>query len=86
MAEPSAMAGVAQGTIFYHFKTKEKLFTSIPKHFKISIIDEFERYMDKRRFEAGPDMVEGAVLFHLYPAGAMQDRFLLLHRRQEKRP
>jgi len=59
------MAGVAQGTIFYHFKTKEKLFTSIPKHFKISIIDEFERYMDKRRFEAGPDMVEGAVLFHL---------------------
>ncbi len=42
--------------------------------------------MDKRRFDAGPDMVEGAVLFHLYPAGAMQDRFLLLHRRQEKRP
>ena len=82
MSEVSHMTGVAQGTIFYHFKTKEELFTCILEEFKVSIIDEFERYVERRRFETGLDMIEGAVSFYLYLAGAMQDRFLLLHRHE----
>jgi len=80
MAELSKMTGVAQGTIFYHFKNKEELFISILEEFKASIIDEFERYIGENRFETGLDMIEGVVTFYLYLAGAMEDRFLLLHR------
>ncbi len=80
MAELSRATGVAQGTIFYHFKNKEELFLSILKEFEISIVDEFERYIGENHFETGLEMVEGVVTFYLYLAGAMEDRFLLLHR------
>ena len=80
MAELSKMTGVAQGTIFYHFKNKEELFISILEAFKVSIIEEFERYVGEKNFKTGMDMIEGAVSFYLYLAGSMEDRFLLLHR------
>ena len=80
MAELSKMTGVAQGTIFYHFKNKEELFISILEAFKVSVIDEFERYVGEEKFKTGMDMIEGAVSFYLYLAGSMEDRFLLLHR------
>ena len=80
MAELSKMTDVAQGTIFYHFKNKEELFISILEAFKISIIDEFNRYIAEKNFKTGIDMLEGAVSFYLYLAGSMEDRFLLLHR------
>ncbi len=80
MAELSKMTAVAQGTIFYHFKNKEELFIAILEEFKISIIDEFDRYVGEHKFKTGMDMMEGTVTFYLYLAGAMEDRFLLLHR------
>ena len=80
MAELSKLTNVAQGTIFYHFKNKEELFISILEAFKISILDEFNRYVAEKNFKTGMDMIEGAVSFHLYLAGSMEDRFLLLHR------
>lgn len=80
MADLSKMTGVAQGTIFYHFKNKEELFLSILEEFKNAILEEFERYIGERKFETGLDMLEGAISFYLYLAGAMEERFLLLHR------
>jgi AcrR family transcriptional regulator len=80
MAELSKLTGAAQGTIFYHFKSKEELFISILEAFKVSIIQEFERYVGEKHFKTGMDMIEGAVSFYLYLAGSMEDRFLLLHR------
>jgi AcrR family transcriptional regulator len=80
MADLSKITGVAQGTIFYHFDNKEKLFLSILEEFKDDITKEFERYMAGRAFETGMEMMEGAISFYLYLAGAMEDRFLLLHR------
>jgi len=80
MAELSKTTDVAQGTIFYHFKNKEALFISILEAFKVSIIDEFDRYVGEKNFKTGLDMIEGAVSFYLYLAGSMEDRFLLLHR------
>jgi AcrR family transcriptional regulator len=80
MADLSKITGVAQGTIFYHFDNKEKLFLSILEEFKDDITKEFERYMAGRTFETGMEMMEGAISFYLYLAGAMEDRFLLLHR------
>ena len=80
MADLSKLTGVAQGTIFYHFENKERLFLSILEEFKDDITKEFERYMAGRVFETGMEMMEGAISFYLYLAGAMEDRFLLLHR------
>lgn len=82
MAKLSKITGVAQGTIFYHFKNKEELFISILEDFRKSIINEIDRYTKENKFDTGLDMIEGAVAFYLYLAGAMEDRFLLLHRHE----
>ncbi len=80
MSELAKVTKAAQGTIFYHFKSKEELFLSILEELKGDIIEEFERYFTERKFKTGLDMMEGAISFYLYLAGAMEDRFLLLHR------
>ena len=80
MSEISELTGAAEGTIFYHFKSKEKLFLTILEDFKESLISEFEQYSRERKFSRGLDMVEDVISFYLYLASSMEDRFLLLHR------
>jgi AcrR family transcriptional regulator len=80
MAELCKMTGVAEGTIFYHFKSKEELFVAILENLRKSITDEFEKYTEQKRFETGLDMMEGVISFYLFLAGMMEEKFLLLHR------
>ncbi len=80
MAELAKMTGVAQGTIFYHFKNKEELFLAILENIKEEIIREFDGYIRDHEFQNGLDMLEGATSFYLHLAGTMEDRFILLHR------
>ncbi len=80
MAELANISGVAQGTIFYHFKNKEELFLAILKDFKLSILQRFENHILENRLKNGLEMIESALAFYLYLAGAMEDRFLILHR------
>jgi len=80
MAELSRLTGAAEGTIFYHFKSKEDLFVAILEDLKKSIVQEFEEYFRQNQFKTGLDMVEGAVSFYLSLSMKMEDRFLLLHR------
>ncbi len=80
MAEVAELTGVAQGTIFYHFKTKEDLFLSILEEFKISINYEFDNWQKTHSFATGLAMVEAALDFYLYLADTMKDQFLILHR------
>ncbi|UCB49556.1 MAG: TetR/AcrR family transcriptional regulator [Deltaproteobacteria bacterium] len=80
MAELAKMTGVAQGTIFYHFKNKEELFLAILENIKEEIIREFDGYIRDHEFQNGLDMLEGAISFYLHLAGTMEDRFILLHR------
>jgi len=80
MAELCKMTGVAEGTIFYHFKSKEELFVTILENLRKSITEEFEKYAEQKRFETGLDMMEGVISFYLFLAGMMEERFLLLHR------
>jgi len=80
MSDISKMTGAAEGTIFYHFNSKEALFLTILEEFKESIISEFQKYSEEKRFDLGIDMIEDAISFYLYLASAMEDRFLLLHR------
>lgn len=80
ISEISKLTGAAEGTIFYHYKTKEGLFLAILKDFKDSIVEEFRRYIEEKKFDNGIHMMEDIISFYLYLSGSMEDRFLLLHR------
>lgn len=79
-ADLAKMIGVAEGTIFYHFKNKNTLFLAVLSQTRDLILEEFESYMGNHRFDNGLDRIEHAVAFHLYLAGKMENQFLLLHR------
>lgn len=81
MAELSKITGAAEGTIFYHFKTKQDIFLEILKTAKEDILSEFKRFIENRKFESGIEMMEGVISFYLYLSGIKEDLFLLLHRR-----
>jgi AcrR family transcriptional regulator len=80
MSELCKMTCVAEGTIFYHFKSKEELFVAILENLRKEITEEFEKYTEQKTFETGLDMMEGVISFYLFLAGMMEERFLLLHR------
>ena len=73
MAELSKISKVAEGTIFYHFNSKEELFLAVLKRIKETIIEEFESYIGNKKFQNGIEMIEDAVSFYLYLAGKMED-------------
>jgi len=81
ISDISEITKVAEGTIFYHYKSKEGLFLSILEGLKTEIINGFDRYFQEKKFESGLDMVEGAISYYLYLAGMKEDRFHLLHHR-----
>jgi len=80
MAELAQVTSVAQGTIFYHFKTKEDLFLAILKKFREDIIFEFTQHTQNHVYKSGLAMAEGVIGFYLQLASSMEKRFLLLHR------
>ncbi|MBW1703930.1 MAG: TetR/AcrR family transcriptional regulator [Deltaproteobacteria bacterium] len=80
IADLANVIGTAQGTIFYHFNSKEQLFLSVLKSVKDGIIEEFERYLRERDFKIGLEMAEGAISFYLSLAGTREEWFLILHR------
>ncbi|KAB1441343.1 TetR/AcrR family transcriptional regulator [Pseudodesulfovibrio senegalensis] len=78
--ELSRLTGAAEGTIFYHFGTKEGLLLAILEQTRKSIVHQFEEFLEAREFSSGLDRVEETVSFYLYLAGFLEDQFLLLHR------
>lgn len=80
MSELAHITGVAQGTIFYHFKNKEALFLAILDDFKHRISEEFDRHTTEKKSATGLAMVQEAMNFYLFLAGSMEDRFRILHR------
>lgn len=81
VSEISEITGVAEGTIFYHFKSKDGLFLSILEGLKDDILNGFNQYFGETKFDSGLEMVEGAVSYYLFLAGMKEDRFHLLHQR-----
>lgn len=80
MAELARITGVAQGTIFYHYKNKEELFLSILEAFKKDIVAEFNQYQQGDHYKPGLEMIEDVISFYLHMVSRMEDRFMLLHR------
>ncbi len=80
MSDIAKVTGVADGTIFYHFKTKADLFLAVLENFKEGIIQELEIFENNTDFNSGLEMVKGTISFYFSLAEQMEDRFLLLHR------
>lgn len=80
IGEIARMAGVADGTIFYHYKTKEDLFIAVLENFKELLLGESREHLARHQFASGLEMVEGLLSFYLQLAAKMEDRFLLIHR------
>ncbi len=80
VAELARMTRAAEGTIFYHFKTKEDLFIAILEAVRSGITHEFEQYMETVKFDSGLEMIEKVIGFLLYLAGHHEVWFLLLQR------
>ncbi|MGD8251563.1 MAG: TetR/AcrR family transcriptional regulator [Desulfobacterales bacterium] len=78
--ELSEVCGVASGTIFYHFGTKEGLFLAILEDIRQAIDMEFEQYFDGLTFSSGLQMLEEIIAFYLYMASKYEAQFMLLQR------
>ena len=81
MGELSKMTGAAEGTIFYHFKSKQEIFLTILRNLKEDILPEFEHYRNAESEKTGLDMVEESISFYLYMAQSREDLFAILHQR-----
>ena len=80
IADLSEITGVAEGTIFYHFKNKETLFLAVLERTKTLIIEEFDDFVRDKSSKNGMEMLENSVYFYLYLAGKLENQLLLLHR------
>ena len=81
MGELAKMTGAAEGTIFYHFKSKQGIFLTILRTLKEDILPEFERYRNTESEHTGLDMVEETISFYLYMSKSREDLFAILHQR-----
>ncbi len=79
-AELAKATGVAESTIFYHFKNKEELLLEVLRRVRREVIARFEAHELETDYPSGLEKVEGLLGFYLYLAGVMEDDFLLLHR------
>ena len=80
VAELARLTASAEGTLFYHFKTKADLLIAILEDVKEGILSEFEKYMGSCRSLNGIEMMENVISFFLYLAGQHEEWFLLLLR------
>jgi AcrR family transcriptional regulator len=80
IAEVAKLTGVAEGTIFYHFKTKEDLFLAILENLRENLIGAFETFFAEKSFHSGLEMIEGSIFYYLYLVSTREELFLILHR------
>jgi len=74
------MTGVAEGTVFYHFGNKEKLFLAVLGHVRREFQREFAEYLETAGASSGLIKLEEAAGFFLQLATEKEELFLLLHR------
>jgi AcrR family transcriptional regulator len=74
------MTGVAEGTVFYHFGSKEKLFLAVLDHVRRELEHAFAASLESAEVGSGLAMLEEAAAFYLRLAGDKPELFLILHR------
>ena len=67
VSDISKATGVAEGTIFYHFQTKEDLFLAVLKRFKEDFVGNIKQHLQENEFTNGMAMVELPGRFQIVP-------------------
>lgn len=80
IAELANITRSAQGTIFYHFKTKNDLFLAVLSDVKEGIAREFDEYTRTHDFDTGLEMAEEVMAFFFYMAAHHEEWFRLIQR------
>lgn len=80
MSEVAKEAGVADGTVFYNYRTKEELYLAVLDDFRGQIALALDEYLTANEFNTGLQRVEGLIGFYINLGATLADRFLLLHR------
>lgn len=80
IAELSRLTGVAEGTIFYHFKNKEEIFLSVLKSVKKRLDHAIHKAGGLENAGTGLEKALAVVTVYLGLCGEMQDEFLMLQR------
>ena len=78
--EVARLTGSAEGTVFYHFESKEKLFLAVLEEVKGRIDGAFAEFLPTTEGMSGIEILENVVAFYLQLAEDNEEQFVLLHR------
>ena len=79
-AEVAQLTGSAEGTVFYHFESKEKLFLAVLEEVRAKIDGGIIEFLPTTDGMSGIEVLEGFVAFYLQLAADNEAEFMLLHR------
>ena len=80
--EVARLTGSAEGTVFYHFESKEKLFLAVLEEARKRIEQGFADFLPTTRDMSGLEALEAIAVFYLQLASDHEAQFMLLHRHQ----
>ncbi len=80
MAQITKAAGAAEGTVFYHFKSKTRLFTAILEDTRELLVRELSQLVDQKAAGAGLELLSETIAAYLSLATEQRERFLILQR------
>jgi AcrR family transcriptional regulator len=78
--EVAQLTDSAEGTVFYHFESKEKLFLAVLEEVRTTINSAISEFMPTTAGMSGVDILEEIVAFYLQLAADNEAEFMLLHR------
>lgn len=78
--EVAQMTGSAEGTVFYHFESKERLFLAVLEEVRAKIDAAISEFMPTTSGKSGIEILEELVAFYLQLAADNEADFMLLHR------
>lgn len=78
--EMAQLTDSAEGTVFYHFESKEKLFLAVLEEVRAKIDGALGKFMPTTDGMSGIQTLEGVVAFYLELANNNEAEFMLLHR------
>jgi AcrR family transcriptional regulator len=78
--EVASLSGIADGTVFYHFESKEKLFLAVLEDVKSRIDSAFGEFHLTREDMSGLELLEAVAGFYLQLAEDHEAQLMLLHR------
>jgi AcrR family transcriptional regulator len=80
MSQITHAAGAADGTVFYHFKSKTRLFTAILEDTRELLVRELSQLVDHGASLTGLELLAETIAAFLSLATEQRDRFLILQR------